>query len=298
VFPVIFSASVTEEVVYTESFYIHSSTTASFVRLRVASASGSLSSFFNFSTKLFGTKATGAGGGFAGGTTTELPNGWFFVEIQYTPLTGDTGGRGFSISATTADNSATADTGANLVVWQVQLEQGAFPTSPIYTAGAAALRARDIATITDLIAMGYNANQGSLTVEFIVPPLVSGTFPCVLAFSDGGFNNRFNIAVNGSTGGIVANFTAGGVSQADLDTTTFAAGSIVRAALSWDANSFKIAINGVGYAEDTSGTVPTGITQLDLGNLLTINYLNSHIRELPYYPRSPSQAELNRRSAR
>jgi hypothetical protein len=87
---------------------------------------------------------------------------------------------------------------------------------------------------------------------------------------------------------------AGGVTQADISTgVSIATGGIVRLAVSWKENSFRIAMNGMEYTGDTSGSIPTGLTQMEFARELTTNYLNSHIRQAIYYPQSQSQAAIN-----
>ena len=84
--------------------------------------------------------------------------------------------------------------------------------------------------------------------------------------------------------------------QANTGSSLYTANTVYRAAVSWNTNSFRIAVNGTEYTEDVSGTVPTGLSQIDFGREGASVYLNGHIRNVTYFPYQLSQAELNTRS--
>lgn len=114
------SVSIVGSAAHSVSFFIHESSTVPFVRVRFSTAAGSVSAFYNVATASFGTMNAG----FTPGTVGNLVSGWRRVSVNYLPLSADGGLRALAISATTADNSSTAATGATLVIWGAQLNQG------------------------------------------------------------------------------------------------------------------------------------------------------------------------------
>jgi hypothetical protein len=77
------------------------------------------------------------------------------------------------------------DVTKGLKLWGAKLEQGATPTSYNPTVAAASLRARDIATITDLTDINFNTSEGSLVVEFVAPSYGTSGLRGILNISDG-----------------------------------------------------------------------------------------------------------------
>jgi len=240
------------------------------------------------------TAASSIGSGtVSSGSISSVGNGWYRVT-----LSGNAGATCtkyildlFSISVTDGINFA-GDITKGIILWGAQLELGAFPTSYIPTVAAAATRARDIATITDLSTINFNASEGSMVVEFVCPPFVSGFFPTAVALNDNTFNNRMVLFINGASGVLGFGITYGGVGQASLSSISLTEGAVYKAAFGWANNSFRIAVNGTGYTEDTSGSVPA-VSQMQFGRQITGSYLNSEISKATYYPRQLSQAQLN-----
>jgi hypothetical protein len=64
-----------------------------------------------------------------------------------------------------ANASLAVTIGKQVQLWGAQLEAGSFPTSYISTAGAAASRSADVASIPTS-AFGYNADKGTVVVDF------------------------------------------------------------------------------------------------------------------------------------
>jgi hypothetical protein len=79
--------------------------------------------------------------------------------------------------------------GEYLYAWAPQYEAGAFPTSYIPTTTVAVTRSADVASITGSAFSGwYNAAEGTVFDEYIIPALGNGT---ITSFDDGTANNRW-----------------------------------------------------------------------------------------------------------
>ncbi len=85
-----------------------------------------------------------------------------------------------------------------------------------------------------------------------------------------------------------------GAGQADLQTveTYTAPTANLKMALAMAANDFAFTTNGASALTDVSGTVPTGLTQLQIGAGLSATTLNGYIRRVAYIPSRLANAEL------
>ena len=176
-----------------------------------------------------------------------------------------------------------------------QLEQGAFATSVIPTSLATATRAGDTATMTGTnFSDWYNATAGTLYAEGLLvaaPNLASNQ---LAAISDGTNNNRIQLGSStASSGNINLIVTTVGVAQANPLVGSLGTAGPHKAAGSYATNSFQIGVNGALGTEDTSGSVPSSLSVLNIGAAGNNNTKgNVWLRRITYYPRRLSNAEL------
>lgn len=194
------------------------------------------------------------------------------VNLTFTPSAGSVT---FTVSGT--------------VKW-ANLEVGSSPTSFIATAGAAATRNADIATINTLTPW-YNPAEGTIVIEIsAMQNTLSSAFPSAFRFDDGTGNNRIAITRNNATTNARISVADGGVSQAAADIGTWTETANVKIALAYKANDFAATINGAVPTTDTSGTVPA-VTTLYIGTdhgggssldgwIKKIRYLRSRLTDL------------------
>lgn len=213
----------------------------------------------------------------------------------------------FSVTSTPASSSSgstrlrlrggegTADS-ASVYVWGGQLEAGAFASGYIATTTAQATRAADSAIITDLSKIGFNAGEGTVVCEILMPLLV-GSPKGLFSFHDGTTANRFLCAFSGAnfiTQSIVAS------SQINFGTAALpAAGERMRVAMRYKSGQFAMSVNGGAPVTNATLTVPPGITGLRLGGTQVANaeLLNSPLRVFNYIPVGKSNSELQSLSA-
>jgi hypothetical protein len=220
----------------------------------------------------------------------------------------------FSGSATMGASTASVTTGLRITagagvavsytirIGIPQLELAAFASSPILppvSSPAASTRAREIARIMSLSGMNFSATKGSMLAEFAVGALGSSDSRVVFSISDGTANNRILLRVddNGSDQ-IQMIVIVGGVQVATVTGPAAVANTFYKAGISWNNNSFRLAVNGTGYTEDTSGAVPT-VDRIGIGYEAEsdTSYLNGWLKQLAYIPEQMSQTYLNTWSA-
>jgi hypothetical protein len=173
-----------------------------------------------------------------------------------------------------------------------QLELGAFATSVIPTTTTALTRAADVASMTGAnFSSWYNPVEGTLLTT-------------TLAFNQTFAPNRFISTIDdGTSSNIIATYI-----PSDLNATTFVvtAGyteyqAIITAvsntlpnklAITYKANNFTSAGNGVSGISDTSGNVPV-VNKITFGNRTDgLRPLNGWVRAFSYYPKQLSAGQL------
>jgi len=234
---------------------------------------------FNLSTGTLG--AVTNDGTFTGTTATiaPFPNGWYRLTVTTTTNT-----------LTTARlRSFWSGTGTSTDFWGAQLETGAFATSYIPTTTAAVTRSADVASITGSnFSSWYRQDEGTVFAEYRTPAF--GTRG-IAGFNDTTANERIALLTSGTDPKLIA--VDGGVTQADINGGTIAAGVMTKSAGAYAINDFAFAHAGGTAVTDTSGTLPT-ITRLLVGADQAGNYQNGRIRRLTYFPTRLANEVLQR----
>jgi hypothetical protein len=64
-----------------------------------------------------------------------------------------------------------------------------------------------------------------------------------------------------------------------------------KSSFAYKLNDYALTLNGSLSGTDTSATVPS-VSRLSLGNIANILQMSGHIRQITYFPRRLSNAEL------
>jgi len=222
---------------------------------------------------------------YSGWSKKDYANGWSRFYKSYTSITSDT----FILRF---------DTGSGGVYfWGLQVEQGAFPTSYIPTSGSAVTRQPDNAQITGTnFTDWYNATEGTIFTEFSAKTNTTG-YPGVYWFNNNLTVSR-GFALVKETSPQTRVFQRGddGVLKRvsfseNIPDSTFAKASV------FYTNS------EIGGSQNNAFQSPTSITSPYSVNRLYIGYhnsgggvaplhLNSHIKQLLYYPTRLTNTQL------
>ena len=172
-------------------------------------------------------------------------------------------------------------------VTNAQLEAGAFPTSYIPTTSATATRAADVASITGTnFSSWYNQTEGTFFVDSNQAS-VTGTLRMVSA-NDNTSTNRINLTRTSASGGNI-NFvvTNAGTNQVNgvILGSSLAAGTSNKVAAGYKAVDFGGSVNGLTPVTQSTGTVPSSLTQLTIanGDALGVTPVNGTIKRLVYW---------------
>jgi len=176
-----------------------------------------------------------------------------------------------------------------------QLELGAFATSVIPTTTTALTRSADVASMTGTnFSSWYNSAAGTMYAEIGSAP-VNTIAQFAYELNDGLGGGLGRIFTRRNVGSFIATAVAdGGVTQADFNALATVAGSATyKVASALAANDFALSLNGAAVVTDTSGTMPSTISRLFLGqNYGNSQVLNGYIQRISYYPTRLANAQL------
>ena len=219
----------------------------------VVSQGGILSSS---STKSIWAKTTSGTGVIHLGANQNQSNASFTVTNEW---------QRFEVTGTTTDVYAVdfrnaSTTLSEVLVWGAQGEDLSYSTSYIPTNGTIATRLADSisgAGSTDLI----NSEEGVLYFEGAA--IEDGTGTRTISLSDGTNNNSITIRYTTNSGIINAFIVAGGFIQFSANISGVSVLDFNKVAIKYSLNDMALWVNGVEVATDTSGTMPSGLSELN-----------------------------------
>jgi hypothetical protein len=225
-----------------------------------------------------------------------VSNGWYRFQITATSTANNT--VNMIVRTATAINvdSYTGDGTSGIFVFGAQLEAGAFPTSYIPTTTTSLTRSADVASVTTL-SPWYNASEGTLYAEFVVPFDSSlSIFPIAAYVSDGTFNNTVTLYERTIDDTRRGNIRVGGVQQFDQPNGgTYTYGTVAKTALAFKINDVAFSANGTAPTTSTSALIPS-VNVLGLGSTFSLggalSALNGHLRRITYYNTRLPNAQL------
>jgi hypothetical protein len=229
------------------------------------------------------------------GSITPVGGGIYRVQVSATSNT-DTAIKAQIVlfSAAAGSSIYTGDGVSGVYLWGAQLEVGGFATSYIPTTTAQATRTADIARITgaDFAAL-YNPAACTVVTRF---QSFGAANSFVLRVSDLTYSNGLSFGCNSGT--VLAQAVVAGsptLSPGGMPARTAAVTNLAGALASDDAQA---AVNGTTVTRDTSGAMPPGMLQANLGSdHLGFNNLNGWIQRLALYPSRISDTMLRSLSA-
>jgi hypothetical protein len=254
-------------------------------------ANGSAGNYANFNLTNGTVTATGG----SGNTVSSIQfvgNGWYRCSIAVINSTLIGSPFVALVDSESAGYAASSTTVGTVYIWGAQLEAGAFATSYIPTVASTVTRSADVAQVNTMTPW-YNATQGSLFIEYTIPFTSGNRY---VASLDAGASNY--IEIGGNTAGNTTNLyqRQGGTLDVSIaGASNVLTTSVNKLAARFGTNDFAYYLNGTSQGTDTSNTMVTGITSLEIGRYNEGSpggYFGGHIRRIAYYPRKLTNAEL------
>ena len=225
------------------------------------------------------------------------------------PQNEGTGGRYKNITVTnewqrysltsTADASAASgvgfggfsgfSTGEEVLIWGIQLEESAYPTSYIPTSGSSVTRNQDIFT-RDGIGSLINSTEGVLFTE--IAALYDDGVGKYYSLSDGTSSNRIRIGYSLTDNSIRALVISQGTNVFDYTHTISNIELFSKIALSYKQDDFSFWIDGVKVHTDTSGNTPTALSRLAFDNGSGGDKLFAKVKQLQVYDTALTDNQL------
>jgi hypothetical protein len=227
---------------------------------------------------------------------TDYGNGWYRCSITFTTDVADTAGQvRIYVGESNGDRTVDLDGTSSILIYGAQVEAGSFPTSYIPTAGAAASRSADVASIPTS-AFGYNQKAGTVVCEFEYQYAIGGGFVRTWEIA-GNSADRINLYTSNSSGRL--NFAAvenNIIQVAFNNLAEFNAFRDLNTAVAFSNNDFAAVVDGILKGTSTSGSITNPSVPRDKfsigSNFTTGNQLNGHIKSIQYYPRRLTNAQL------
>jgi hypothetical protein len=181
------------------------------------------------------------------------------------------------------------DNTSGIYIWGAQHEAGAFPTSYIPTSTVAVTRSADISTsaaTTVFENSWYRQSEGTFFGDAAVAQPVSGGNQFIIRVNDNTFNNQTALNIQGSGFVSIATAAGGVFDGAATSTLALSANIAAKFAGAYAANNLGVSLNGATAVTDTSATMPTALTRVEIGSdHIGANRVKAGtIRRITYYP--------------
>ena len=193
-------------------------------------------------------------------TITSVGNGWYRITATF--QIGSSLGYPFIGVADNTNRSVTADGTNGIYIWGFQAELSSYVTSYINTTSASATRVADACSKTGISSL-IGQTEGVFFVEATIED-ISSNHTFLRAGVSSSFSN--SIIIEMSAGVIYGVVYVSSVAQCLISSPTQVEGNNVKIALAYKANDFALYINGVQIGTDNSGSVPSSVGSLWVGN--------------------------------
>jgi len=225
-------------------------------------------------------------------TIEEFGNNWYRITNTFVATSTTTNNSAF-IGICNDDGSTNAGViGQNVYIWGAMVEQQAFATSYIPTAGAAVTRNQDTAKNAGSEPV-FNSEEGVLYAE--IAALSNDLTNRRITISDGTNNNRVVIGYNTASQQIFYFIIVGGSNIASGTSVRSNITNFYKVAVKFKNNDFAFYIDGSLISTDTSGTIFSANTLNSLqfeqgaGNAL---FFYGKVKEVKVFRRALTDAEL------
>jgi hypothetical protein len=172
--------------------------------------------------------------------------------------------------------------------WGAQLETGSVATSYIPTTTAAVTRNADVVNVTGAVSGSIGQTEGTIYWEGAV-----NSFDKIFLSLTSGTSNSHVLRMQTSSAGLMQFVVVSGGTQAIIATSgSITLGQFYKVAVAYKQDDFIFYLNGTKIGEDTGGTIPTPLTQIQFSNAGATDLNNQRCRAVALYSTRLTDSEL------
>ena len=201
-------------------------------------------------------------------------NDWY--RIGFTYQADSTAAASYRLDVDRANASATT----GIYVWGCQHEEGGYKTSYIPTTSASVTRNQELFTKTGIASL-INDSEGVLYIE--AKTTYDSSLSRRISLSDGSTDNRVSLEFDDSSNNKIKAFISFDDTDTQLEYTASNLAQFNKIAIKYKVNDFAIWFNGTEVATDSSGAIPTGLTQLVFDGGNGSNQFFGQVRNIQVY---------------
>ena len=177
--------------------------------------------------------------------------------------------------------------GEYVYIWGAQLEAGSFPTSYIKTEGSQVTRSADAASMTGTnFSSWYRQDEGTLYAAGKTVDSIAG----FVGADNGTTQNRIRIYQN-TASTIRSDLFYNGATVLTGGGGSPLLGQLNKTATAYETGALASSTNGATVTSVAATLVPF-VTQLRIGNVDGISYLNGSVSKIAFYPKRLTNAQL------
>ena len=223
----------------------------------------------------------------------EFNDGWYRCVIVYNSTLDIVNTRiSIAESPTQARLVNFAGNGSDgIYIWGAMVEAGSYVSSYINSYGTSTTRVADSCSKTGISEL-IGQTEGTMFLNLLAIESEGSEF-YQASFSDGSNNEAAIFGFTNTSGQLRFRLENGGVAQCQIYANSIDTSTYVKAAIAYKENDFAFYVNGVQAGTDTSGSVPSSLTQFHFANgANTSTQMYGNIKEVVFFPTRLTNDEL------
>lgn len=251
-----------------------------FVALRTGNftnGGGTGETFFNLATGVVGTTYT-----FHTASIEKYPNGWYRCSIKFTAGTDLSGTVLIRQASANGTSTVPLDGNSFIYLWGAQFEQKPYATSYIKTtSNISSTRSAETCTGAGTSSI-FNDSEGILYAE--IQGLTNGTTgDLYISISDNSVSNSVALILHNTANRINFRVYDGGSLEVNISDLSTNQTQNMKVACKYKSGDYALWINGTESVTASSGSLPSGLTEISFNDGAGSNSFYGKVRDIRYY---------------
>ena len=224
------------------------------------------------------------------GKIESLPNGWYKCSATWNSSSATNDRVFIQLAKSTSNTSYTGDGTSGIYLWGAQFEQSSFPTSYIPTSGSSVTRQADTANNSGNSEV-FNDSEGVLFAD-IKGFSNGGVGDRVISISDGSTANSIQLFLHNTANRINFRVRDGGSLEVNISDLSTNQAQNIKVVCKYKSGDYALWINGFEAVTASSGSLPSGLSELSFDDGSGGNDFYGKTKELGYYDTALTDEEL------